>query len=182
MADNIQNYDLASLLNYAGYYPGAAAGEVVRRGKGALSNLVAPAKELMVDAPTRYWVEEPNEIAYAAQKRAAVEFGVDDTEWNKSDAVKHMVWQNELARRTMLPQEAAGKLANLVGLAKEAGDQFSATGGYRENSLMDLNNNMYGANKIPLKGDNVKAAIEAARIAPKSLRGAIMYGLPYARD
>lgn len=139
-------------------------------------------KDILVNDPKRYWIDEPNDIAYAAQQRAADEFGINDTEWNKSDAVKHMVWQNELARRTMLPQMVAGKLANLVGAVKEVGDQFHSKGDYRLNSGMDMINNVYGANQIPLEGDNVSAAIKAARMAPKSMKDALLYNLPYARD
>ncbi len=143
--------------------------------EGALSQL----KKILVDDPTNYWIEEPKEIGYAAFDKAADIYGVDARENTRADAAKHMAWQNELARRTLLPQAVGGTLANLVGLSKEAYESVVDENA-RRNSLMDLLNNIHGAYRLPLEGDTINQAVQAAALTVPSREVSFRYGLPNA--
>lgn len=144
-------------------------------------------KEFLIDNPKRYWVEEPADAAYEAYHAARQKYG-ESGEWSKADAAKHMTWQSEIAKRTMLPHGLAVPVANILGAGKELvadgvgsiGQYLMGTGGNpvptMKNSLMDIWNNYVGASR------NVTGpeAVELAGRSTNSIREALFNRLPYS--
>lgn len=97
-------------------------------------------------------------------------------EWTGADAAKHMAWQAELARCSLLPAPLAAAVANVAGLGKEVfidglgSAGLAVTGGGSptgtwKNSLMDLWNNYIGAKN----GYSPEQAVEVAGRSTNSI-------------
>jgi hypothetical protein len=177
-----------------------AFSDVLNRYSGKTLNKYEPDDGLFDMAPTvagdakRYWVDEPQEVGYRAFQGAHDRYGSPMQEWTKADAAKHMAWQNELAKRTMLPQPIGGAIANGIGLAKEVlmdgvgsiGNWATGKGGDPrntiKNSFMDLRNNAHGAFSLPMDGDSAENAINAAGNSTGNALSSLYHGRPYSRE
>lgn len=145
----------------------------------------------LLDDAKRYWVDEPQDVGYDAYMRAGEAYGKSG-EWTKADAAKHMAWQAELAKRTMLPGLLAVPVANTVGLVKEvAVDGLGSTYNYLKgtgenptgtwlNSVMDVANNYVGASRLRDSADVTGDAVRLAGKSSMSIGDPFRNRLPYA--
>lgn len=146
----------------------------------------------LLDDAKRYWVTEPQDVGYAAQDRAEEKYG-NVGEWTKADAAKHMAWQAELAKRTMLPPMFAVPIANGIGLMKEvavdglgsAYQYATGNGGSPvntwKNSIMDINNNFVGASRLGGSDNVIDDAVNLAGQSRGLLSESLRNRLPYAK-
>lgn len=152
--------------------------------------------DVLYNDPKRYWVTEPEAVGMNAYSMAADRYG-NNGEWTKADAAKHMAWQGELAKRTMMPAPIAVPVANALGYAKELGMDWFGGGLHSldpssshtikaqldtmKNSNMDVRNNWVGAKNLLNAPDVASAAVDLAGTATSSPLNSLLYGLPYAR-